>query len=253
MGNPPRSDEIGKMCFNAAKSWGLGWYDDYKVEVDITKAVSQTINMVGIAEIKVNNNKLPALLKLETGASEAYFLTFNRATGINSDNEEADDEVTIIEVYNNDRYFDQSYLKAHLKQGESYVIGELTITAEKIETKTKPGTAIVTINNDSCEGLTKSKCKKATNKCAYGSQKIQICKPRANRFVHNCNQYNTKTECLQGDHAKLCSWKLSKCDSSCSNLSAKRCKKKKNSEGEKMCKASKINNPCKGCKSKTCS
>ena len=37
MGNPLYSDDTGKMCFNPAKNWAVSWYDDYKIEIDITK------------------------------------------------------------------------------------------------------------------------------------------------------------------------------------------------------------------------
>ena len=126
MGNPLYSDDIGKMCFNPAKSWYVNWYDDYKTTVDITVPnISKQISMVGVAEITVNNNKLPAVMKLETGTSNDYFVGFNRATGRNSQNDEADDEVTIVQTGNNGESYSQSFLKATLKQGESYSIGEL--------------------------------------------------------------------------------------------------------------------------------
>jgi hypothetical protein len=155
MGNPLYSDDVGKMCFNPAKNWYVNWYDDYKTTVDITVPnISKAVSMVGVAEIKVNNNELPAVMKLETGTSNDYFVAFNRATGINSDNDEADDEVTIVQTGNNGESYSQSYLKATLKQGESYKIGDLEITASSINTGTKPGVAVVTLKKGN-QGPTK--------------------------------------------------------------------------------------------------
>jgi len=147
MGNPLYSDDVGKMCFNPAKNWYVNWYDDYKIEIDITKtSIGLVVEMVGIAEIKVDaNNKRPAVMKLETGTSNDYFVAFNRAVGINDQNDEADDEVTIVQTGNNGSSYSQSFLKATLVQGESYDIGDLKITATKIDKTTTPGTAIVTL------------------------------------------------------------------------------------------------------------
>jgi hypothetical protein len=149
MGNPLYSDDVGKMCFNPAKNWYLNWYDEYKTTVDIrVPNILKQITMVGIAEIKDNNpNKKPAVLKLETGTSNDYFVGFNRAIGKNSQNVEADNEVTIVQTGNNGESYSQSYLKATLKQGESYSIGDLRIIATAINIATRPGTAIVTLDN----------------------------------------------------------------------------------------------------------
>eukprot|EP00957_Ditylum_brightwellii_P050763 3848942-Ditylum_brightwellii.AAC.1 len=62
MGNPLYSDEIGKMCYNAAKNWQLSWYGGigeesiYKVKVDPRTTPLSSYTLVGIGEFDKNNN-----------------------------------------------------------------------------------------------------------------------------------------------------------------------------------------------------
>lgn len=39
MGNPLYSDDVGRMCWNAAKTWQVGWYDDRKAIFDASMGV----------------------------------------------------------------------------------------------------------------------------------------------------------------------------------------------------------------------
>ena len=149
MGNPLSGDDIGKMCFNPAKNWMLTWYDFGKSTVDITlDAIYHVETIVGIAEYD-NRGQRNVIIKLETGTSTDIFIGFNRATGINAQNDEADDEVTIVTTGNNGEYYSQSRLKATLRQGESWerTKGGITITAEEIDIRSSPGTAKVSITN----------------------------------------------------------------------------------------------------------
>ena len=79
--------------------------------------------MVGIANYDQATSETPVLIKLETGLAEDYFINFNRATGINEQNVEADDEVTIVKANADTK--SQSYLQATLLEGESHTIGSL--------------------------------------------------------------------------------------------------------------------------------
>ena len=152
MGNPLYSDDIGKMCYNAAKNWQIGWYDDAKILINPLAEPSTTVNLVGIADYDVSNGK-PVVVKIETGAGDDYFVGFNRAIRANAQNDEADNEVTIVQVEDgNGESYSQSWLRAHLIQGESYIIpnfagtGDLTITATNINLASNPGVATVTFD-----------------------------------------------------------------------------------------------------------
>ena len=155
MGNPLYSDDVGKMCFNAAKNWQIGWYDDAKLLINPLAEPSTTVNLVGVADYDLRSGR-PVVVKLETGAGNDFFVGFNRAARANAQNDEADDEVTIVQVNSNDgEGYSQSFLKATLLQGESYTIEkfagtgkDLIITANTIdlnELSTDPGQATVSI------------------------------------------------------------------------------------------------------------
>lgn len=145
MGNPLYSDEVGRMCFNPAKNFQLGWYSDKVNIVDITRpAFVHDQTLVGIANYQ-SAGQHNVVIKLETNAANDLFVGFNRATGINSQNDEADNEVTVVQVNNgNGVSYSQSFLLATLKQGESYTFAGTspvtTIQALNIDLTTNPGT-----------------------------------------------------------------------------------------------------------------
>jgi len=120
MGNPLYHDDVGQMCFNAAKNWQLDWYNDKKQLVDPRVNPTTMVDLVGIANYNTTANNHPVVVKIETGTSTDQFIGFNRAIGINADNDEADNEVTIVQTGNNGEDYSVSQLKAHLVQGESY-------------------------------------------------------------------------------------------------------------------------------------
>ena len=119
MGNPLYHDDIGAMCFNAAKTWQIGWYDTRKENIDPRKG-DWSGTIIGIADFNNNNGNYPVVVKIETGTGIDQFIAFNRATGVNRHNDEADDEVTIVETSRDGEGAAQSYLKEHLLQGEEY-------------------------------------------------------------------------------------------------------------------------------------
>jgi hypothetical protein len=78
---------------------------------------------VGIANYDQATPDTPVLIKLETGLDNDYFINFNRATGINEQNVEADNEVTIVKA--NAETKSQSYLQATLLEDEAHSIDSL--------------------------------------------------------------------------------------------------------------------------------
>lgn len=158
MGNPLYSDDIGAMCFNAAKSWQLSWYNDNKLAIDPRQQRTWMGTMVGVADFGNNPNQYPVVIKIETGTETDQFIAFNRATGINRHNDEADNEVTVVEAGTNGEWFSQSFVKATLKSGEVYTIPkwdgaeDLTISAKaiKINTGSNPGYAEISVCLGQC-------------------------------------------------------------------------------------------------------
>ncbi|KAL3790131.1 LOW QUALITY PROTEIN: hypothetical protein ACHAW5_000829 [Stephanodiscus triporus] len=123
LGNPHYEDDTGKMCYNPAKNWQIGWYNDRKKMLTPPSQASwETMEtIVGIADYQ-KNNMFPVVLKLETGTSNDYFVGFNRAAGINEDNKEADNQLTIVQSGKNGDSFSQSWLKATLKVSDQYTL-----------------------------------------------------------------------------------------------------------------------------------
>ena len=90
---------------------------------------SEQHTLVGIADYNhPTTQNLDVLIKLETGTWNDYFIGFNRAVGVNSDNVEADNELTIVTTGANGEGYTQSWLKAHLVEGESYEITDYFTT-----------------------------------------------------------------------------------------------------------------------------
>jgi hypothetical protein len=156
MGSPLYSDNVGQMCYNPAKNWQLGWYTSNELLFNpFTAPFSWTGSMVGIADFENNPDNHTVVLKIESDTSEDIFIGFNRATGVNSDNDEADNEVTIIESGNNGEGYSQSSLKAHLTTGENYTFfnwtgtgRSLVITANDIDIVASPGYAVICVSYD---------------------------------------------------------------------------------------------------------
>jgi hypothetical protein len=124
MGNPLYQDDIGAMCWNPAKSWQIGWYDSNRKTIDPRQGSGTwSGTIVGIANYDTNPENYPVIIKIDTGTGVDQFIGFNRAMGVNRHNVEADDEVTIVETSGGGggESAAQSYLKAHLVQGEEYV------------------------------------------------------------------------------------------------------------------------------------
>lgn len=160
MGNPLYSDEVGKMCYNPAKNWQLAWYggtgasgnSPHKILVNPQATPYTSLDMVGVSDYDYGNATNPIVVKIETGTTTDLFVGFNRDTGINSQNDEADNEIVITQAGSNGEGYSQSYLQAHLVEGEQHSITNfastgqtLTIKAESIDLTSSPGTATVTI------------------------------------------------------------------------------------------------------------
>merc|ERR1712176_199197 len=157
-GNPLWSDDTGKMCFNPAKNWQLGWYGDDYATVDPIAERCSEFTLMGIGEWDNGVYGHIVDLKIETGTENDYFIGFNRAVGPNADNVEADNEVTVYEAGANGNDYSKSSLKAHLISGESYTISnwvgtgeDLVLTVDNIDISNTPGTAIVKVRlGESC-------------------------------------------------------------------------------------------------------
>ena len=159
MGNPHYSDDVGKMCWNGAKSWQIGWYDDRKIMINPKQAgFSNWVGrLIGVANYDSAGDE-PVVVKIETGTGADQFIAFNRKTGVNSHNVQASNEVTIVEVTGNDgEGYAQSFLKANLIEGQSYSYTNwagtgrnLIVKVNTINIAANPGYAEIQVCLDSC-------------------------------------------------------------------------------------------------------
>ena len=97
-----------------------------------------------------------------------------------------------------------------------------------------PTTMSPTEVKDACVNLKKRKCR---NTCVFSKRQRQ-CLPKSTGFEHNCAQYEGKTPCLEN---KVCKFPHGKCVHRCDGKNARRCRK------HKFCNLDKVVNPCFGC------
>ena len=133
------SDDDTSMCFNPAKNYQLGWYDD-KVQT-IDPLVSEdnndnamrlfTLNGVSDYDYDYDNDKNALIvLRLEQTASLGqllpdYYIGYNRKDGINKDTKEDPNMVTIVRKEGNavgPKEYGQSMKVGKLSLGQSYTI-----------------------------------------------------------------------------------------------------------------------------------
>jgi len=142
MGYSSRKDDQ-KMCFNAAKAYQLGWFEDKTTEIDPLALpggeVTYTLN--GIADYGVGDGFIAIRLDYNgqiLGGSD-YYIGYNRATGMNSETREGANTVTVLRKTNNDRPWNssrngygQSWLEAKLSQGDEY---KMTLSGTDVKIK----------------------------------------------------------------------------------------------------------------------
>jgi hypothetical protein len=94
MGYSDPYDESPTMCFNGAKHWFLGWYDDRKQEIN-PRDGPWVGNVVAFVDYMSATGADKILLKVAD-----YYIQYNRAKGINSGTQEKRDEITVTEASN---------------------------------------------------------------------------------------------------------------------------------------------------------
>jgi len=122
-GNKEYGDNVGNMgsngkaddnyqCYNPAKNWQLGWYDDRQETIDpLSKPVTR-VTFNGVSDYKKASDGL-VVVNLEPN----YYLGYNRKAGMNKDTGEDADMITIHTTENN-----KSKKIAKLAPGNSFII-----------------------------------------------------------------------------------------------------------------------------------
>ena len=120
------------ICFNPAKNYQLGWYEDKVKTIDPLSSDAydgdshlgvRTFTMNGVSDYKKNDSGLIVLRLEQTSSEQDYYIGFNRKAGINADTGGDGDAVTIVrkEAGLPDE-FGASTKVAALELGESYTI-----------------------------------------------------------------------------------------------------------------------------------
>jgi hypothetical protein len=123
MGYSYRSSETPKMCFNAAKAWQLGWYEDKSESFSPGKSgwgYEQTFSIGSIVDYSDNNNNNVLIEIPQPNLRLNYYIGFNAAKGFNSGVREGINKVLVFEkpwIDGND-----SLRQADLNGGEAYTI-----------------------------------------------------------------------------------------------------------------------------------
>lgn len=108
------------MCFNAAKNYQLGWFDDKFTQMTL----SDTFNGKLIGQADYTNSNLVGDEQVGiriTGAVEDYYVSFNRQVGHNSGTLEGGNQVLVHSRPTGTQY-GESKLLAKLNAGGTYGI-----------------------------------------------------------------------------------------------------------------------------------
>jgi hypothetical protein len=136
------------MCFNGAKSWQLGWYSEYHVDLS-TNDYDWSGDLVGFAE-KDNINKMIIRIQDATKNIDTY-VHFNRQIGFNSETQEGGNQV-LVSTRSGDAGYATSSLETKLDANGVYTINDIggsgasvTITVNSIDTSTTPAKANISV------------------------------------------------------------------------------------------------------------
>jgi hypothetical protein len=140
-----------RMCFNAAKSWQLGWYQQRQLIID-SNFPSYTGRIASIIDDPSETGP-PMLIKLDTPTGDDYFINFNYKAGFNSGTKEGYNQVLVVQTEKG-TFVTESELKAKLSANSSYKISAfspgLDLTVEVISVNISQGFAEIQICLGEC-------------------------------------------------------------------------------------------------------
>lgn len=119
-----------RMCFNAAKSWQLGWYKDKGIAINSSGSTPCFDGILhGIADYPIATT---VLLKVQTESND-YYINFNAKKGINRGTQEAGNMVTVVSRPRGPRdSYAESDLVSKLNEGKSYSFSGYTVSVDEI-------------------------------------------------------------------------------------------------------------------------
>lgn len=130
--------ETPRRCYNAAKSYELGWYEDKVLTMTnsfLQDNYSWTGRISGIVDYnKIKSDEYYVIIKLESSISNSEYIciTLNRQKDFNEGTPAYQNEVTIVESSGKSK---QSWLLASLKIGERYILDETFLSDSSSSSK----------------------------------------------------------------------------------------------------------------------
>lgn len=137
------------MCFNGAKTWQLGWYSSYHVDLPLANNHIWKGDLVGFSENKAALASDKMIIRIRSSLD--YYIHFNRKSGNNFETLEGGDQVMVSTRAPGIGYA-KSNLVAKLSANGSYtfpIVNEdntrLVILVQKIDTRIVPARASISI------------------------------------------------------------------------------------------------------------
>jgi hypothetical protein len=137
------------MCYNGPKSWQLGWYSDYHVDLSPNN-YNWSVDLVGFAE-KDNTNMMIIRIKDASTSNTDTYVHFNRKIGFDSETKEGGNHV-LVGTRKSGIGYGASTLRAKLNSNGVYAINgiggtvdSVTITVNSIDTSSTPARANVSM------------------------------------------------------------------------------------------------------------
>ena len=141
-----------KKCFNAVKSWDLGWYVDGHKIVDPSQD-SFDGQIVGMANFDQRQEKNVIIKIVGHNDRNDYYVAFNRRDGINKGTTKHGDKVIVTSKKSSNKVNMYSYKEAALSSGEFYTIknfggnnSTLVIKVNSISINSSPAYADISIS-----------------------------------------------------------------------------------------------------------
>jgi hypothetical protein len=169
MGYSYANSDAPLMCFNAAKSWQLGWYSSRHLTLSLNNGYSGDLGSI----VHDDSDPMPAIIKINNNGSPTdLFITFNWKYSFNSGTEEGGNQVMIVETGAEGEGYSRSDLLGKQSVGTNrYILGDqfVFVTVNSINTNT--GYANVDICYGNCSPTSMPSRKPTTNPSAKPSQR----------------------------------------------------------------------------------
>ena len=108
------------MCFNAPKTWQLGWFSNHHVSLDYSASPNWVGDLIGQADYASSSSKMMIIRITGMGASD-YYVSFNRRSNHNSGTQEGANQV-LVHKRDPGTGYKVSTLLAKLNAGGTYTI-----------------------------------------------------------------------------------------------------------------------------------